>query len=39
VTYIVAGFVQSPWISLLAGLMMTAAVLAFLKAKGNTVSE
>ena len=39
VTYIVAGFVQSAWISLPVGLVLTVGVLMVLKMKGNTVSE
>lgn len=39
VTYIVAGFVQTPWISLPAGILMMLGVLAAIKSRGNVVSE
>ena len=39
ITYIVAGFVQSAWISLPIGLALTIGVLMVLKMTGNTVSE
>lgn len=39
VTYIVAGFVQTPWIALPFGLLLTAGVLALLKLTGSSVSE
>lgn len=39
VTYIVAGFVQSAWIALPVGIVLTIGVLMVLKTTGNTVSE
>ena len=39
VTYIVAGFVQSVWISLPVGIVLTIGTLMVLKMSGNTVSE
>ena len=39
VTYIVAGFTQSAWISLPFGIVLTLGVLVLLKVTGNTVSE
>ena len=39
VTYIVAGFVQSAWIALPVGIVLTLGVLMVLKMTGNTVSE
>jgi Na+/H+ antiporter NhaC len=39
VTYIVAGFVQSAWISLPVGIVLTIGTLMVLKMSGNTVSE
>ena len=38
VTYIVAGFVQSVWISLPVGIVLTIGTLMVLKMSGNTVS-
>lgn len=39
VTYIVAGFVQSPWISLPAGILLTMAALVVLKTKNDSLEE
>lgn len=39
VTYIVAGFVQSAWIALPFGSVLTVGTLLVLKMRGNTVSE
>ncbi len=39
VTYLVAGFVQSPWIALPFGGILTVGVLILLKMTGNTVEE
>lgn len=39
VTYIVAGFVQSAWIALPFGIVLTIGVLMVLKMTGNTVPE
>ena len=39
VTYIVAGFVQSAWISLPVGIVLTVGALMILKMTGNTVTE
>ena len=39
VTYIVAGFVQSVWISLPVGIVLTIGTLMVLKMSGNTISE
>ncbi len=39
VTYIVAGFVQSAWIALPVGIVLTIGTLMALKISGNTVNE
>lgn len=38
VTYIIAGFVQTPWISLPAGIVLMAGTMIFIKLTGSTVS-
>lgn len=38
VTYIVAGFVQNPWISLPVGIVLMVGTMAFIKMTGTTVS-
>ena len=38
VTYIVAGFVQTPWISLPVGIALMAGTMIFIKMTGSTVS-
>ena len=39
VTYIIAGFVQSPLVSLPAGILLMLGVLTIIKTKGNTIQE
>lgn len=39
VTYIIAGFVQSPFLSLPAGILLMLGVLVLIKTKGNTIQE
>lgn len=39
ITYIVAGFVQTPWISLPFGIVLVIGVLMILKLTGNTIEE
>lgn len=39
VTYLAAGFVQTPWIALPVGILLMACALAFLRVFGDTVPE
>ena len=39
VTYIVAGFVQTPWIALPVGVLLMTGTLFVIKALGNSVAE